>query len=63
MTTVDDSPSAILYYTGVAIRLALFKLAPTLPALLGSRVEISTPITSFKRCTKEAPKANDEEQL
>jgi len=52
MTTTEPSHSAILYYTAIAVRLALFKLAPSLSAILGSRVEVSTPITSFKRRRK-----------
>lgn len=32
------------------LRLVLFVAFPTLPTLLGDRVEISTPVTSFKRC-------------
>ncbi|KAK4647453.1 uncharacterized protein QC761_101630 [Podospora bellae-mahoneyi] len=37
-------------YAGVAVlRLAIFTLLPDLPDLLTGRVEISTPVTSFKR--------------
>lgn len=37
-------------YTGAAVlRLGLFTLFPGLPDLLTGRVEISTPVTSFKR--------------
>ena len=31
------------------LRLALFTLVPNLPDLLSNRVEISSPITGFKR--------------
>ncbi|KAF8453521.1 GPI transamidase subunit PIG-U [Terfezia claveryi] len=34
---------------GVLLRLLLFTTFPSLPTLLGNRVEISTPVTSFKR--------------
>jgi len=48
--TIDAS--RLLLYGGAALlRFLLFILFPSLPVLLGSRVEISTPITSFKRCT------------
>lgn len=43
-------------YAGAALlRLALFLAFPGLPDLLTSRVEISTPVTSFKRCKPLAP--------
>ncbi|KAI6374798.1 hypothetical protein MCOR25_003062 [Pyricularia grisea] len=38
-----------IYVAGAALRLALFTLFPGLPDLLTGRVEISTPVTSFKR--------------
>ncbi|KAL2157162.1 hypothetical protein VTH06DRAFT_6383 [Thermothelomyces fergusii] len=41
--------TAALYAGAAALRLALFTLLPTLPDLLTGRVEISTPVTSFKR--------------
>ncbi|KAF8472153.1 GPI transamidase subunit PIG-U [Kalaharituber pfeilii] len=34
---------------GVLLRLLLFTAFPSLPTLLGNRVEIATPVTSFKR--------------
>lgn len=38
-------------YAGAALlRLALFVAFPALPDLLTGRVEVSTPMTSFKRC-------------
>ncbi|KAL5611760.1 hypothetical protein BROUX41_000665 [Berkeleyomyces rouxiae] len=40
---------ATVYAAAAAVRLFLFFLFPTLPRLLTSRVEISTPVTSFKR--------------
>ena len=48
--TIDTS-RLLLYGGATLLRLLLFLLFPSLPVLLGSRVEISTPITSFKRCT------------
>lgn len=39
-----------LFAAAAAIRLFLFVLFPGLPDLLTGRVEISTPVTSFKRC-------------
>lgn len=41
----------VLYLGAAILRLALFTLFPGLPDLLTGRVEISTPVTSFKRCT------------
>jgi len=38
-----------LYLAAAFLRLALFYLFPSLPELLTGRVEISTPVTSFKR--------------
>lgn len=42
--------TAGLYAAAAALRLALFTLFPGLPDLLTGRVEISTPVSSFKRC-------------
>lgn len=41
--------TAGLYASAAVLRLALFTLFPGLPDLLTGRVEISTPVTSFKR--------------
>ena len=41
--------TAGLYAAAAALRLALFTLFPGLPDLLTGRVEISTPVSSFKR--------------
>ncbi|KAI0397382.1 GPI transamidase subunit PIG-U [Xylariaceae sp. FL0594] len=41
--------TAGLYAAAAVLRLALFTFFPTLPGLLTSRVEVSTPVTSFKR--------------
>jgi len=42
----------IALFTGASLlRLLLFALFPSLPALLTSRVELSTPVTNFKRRT------------
>ncbi|KAK1774944.1 GPI transamidase subunit PIG-U [Copromyces sp. CBS 386.78] len=41
--------TAGLYAGAAVLRLALFTLFPRLPDLLTGRVEISTPVTSFKR--------------
>jgi len=42
--------TSAVFAAAFALRLALFE-SPALTTLLGGRVEISTPITSFKRCT------------
>lgn len=39
-----------IYAIAVLLRLVLFFAFPGLPDLLTGRVEISTPVTSFKRC-------------
>lgn len=45
-----DRPTAVLFGAAAAVRLLLFTAFPTLPDTLTGRVEISTPVTSFKRC-------------
>lgn len=42
--------TAGLYVGAAVLRLAIFTLIPGLADLLTARVEISTPVTSFKRC-------------
>ncbi|KAK0732577.1 GPI transamidase subunit PIG-U [Apiosordaria backusii] len=42
--------TAALYAGAAVLRLAIFTLLPDLPDLLTGRVEVSTPVTSFKRC-------------
>ncbi|EON62608.1 phosphatidylinositol glycan, class U [Coniosporium apollinis CBS 100218] len=44
-----DKQKALLFGAAAAIRLLLFAAFPSLPDLLTGRVEISTPVTSFKR--------------
>lgn len=46
---VINRRKALLYGSTAAIRLVLFFAFPSLPDLLTGRVEISTPVTSFKR--------------
>lgn len=41
--------SYLVIVVAVVLRLVLFAAFPSLPDLLTSRVEISTPVTSFKR--------------
>jgi len=45
-----DRRKAALFGAAAAVRLLLFTSFPGLPDLLTGRVEISTPVTSFKRC-------------
>lgn len=47
-----DRRKAVLFGTAAAIRLLLFTGFPGLPDLMTARVEISTPVTSFKRCRR-----------
>ena len=44
-----DQQKALLFGAAAALRLLLFTAFPSLPDLLTGRVEISTPVTSFKR--------------
>ncbi|KAL2057926.1 hypothetical protein ABVK25_001543 [Lepraria finkii] len=46
---VIDRRKALLFGSATALRLLLFFAFPSLPDLLTGRVEISTPVTSFKR--------------
>ncbi|CAD6578428.1 MAG: hypothetical protein ASARMPREDX12_008741 [Alectoria sarmentosa] len=46
---VIDRRKAILFSSAAALRFILFFAFPSLPDLLTGRVEISTPVTSFKR--------------
>ena len=45
-----DRRKALLFGSAAVLRLSLFFAFPSLPGLLTGRVEISTPVTSFKRC-------------
>jgi phosphatidylinositol glycan class U len=45
-----DRRKVTLFASAAAVRLLLFTSFPGLPDLLTARVEISTPVTSFKRC-------------
>ncbi|KAF2132107.1 PIG-U-domain-containing protein [Dothidotthia symphoricarpi CBS 119687] len=44
-----DKQKALLFGAAAAVRLLFFTFFPSLPALLAGRVEVSTPVTSFKR--------------
>lgn len=44
-----DRRKAGVFVAAVALRLLLFGVFPSLPDLLTARVEVSTPISSFKR--------------
>lgn len=44
-----DRRKAAVFAAAVAVRLFLVVAFPSLPDLLTSRVEVSTPISSFKR--------------
>lgn len=46
---VIDRRKVLLFGAASALRLLLFVGFPSLPDLLTGRVEISTPVTSFKR--------------
>ena len=44
-----DRRSFLIVVLAVSLRLFLFTAFPSLPDLLTNRVELSTPVTSFKR--------------
>lgn len=44
------SREPVVYVAAAALRLALIVLFPALPDILTGRVEISSPVCSFKRC-------------
>lgn len=44
-----DQQKALLFGAAAAVRLLLFTTFPSLPNLLAGRVEVSTPVTGFKR--------------
>ncbi|KAJ4374291.1 hypothetical protein N0V83_003032 [Neocucurbitaria cava] len=46
---VDTQQKLLLFGAAAAVRLLLFTVFPALPTLLAGRVEVSTPVTSFKR--------------
>lgn len=46
-----DRRKAAVYVAALALRLLLSLAFPSLPDLLTSRVEVSTPVSSFKRRT------------
>jgi hypothetical protein len=50
MSTKVTSGTSRLFVAAAALRLLLFVAFPELPDLLTGRVEISTPVDSFKRC-------------
>ena len=47
---VIDRRKALLFSAASVLRFALALVFPGLPDILTGRVEISTPVTSFKRC-------------
>lgn len=44
-----DRRKALVFGAALALRLVLLLLFPSLPDLLTGRVEVSTPVNSFKR--------------
>ena len=46
--SAPNNNAVAVFSTAVALRLALFQL-PALANFLGDRVEVATPVTSFKR--------------
>lgn len=50
VTMSVDRRKAAVFAAAVALRVLLFCGFPSLPDLLTGRVEVSTPVSSFKRC-------------
>ncbi|KAL6712305.1 hypothetical protein ACN47E_000182 [Coniothyrium glycines] len=46
---ITSQQKALLFGAAASVRLLLFFIFPALPELLAGRVEVSTPVTSFKR--------------
>ncbi len=46
----NDHPKTLIFASAAAIRILLAVAWPSLPDLLTGRVELSTPVSSFKRC-------------
>jgi len=61
--SVVDKQKALLFGGAAALRLLLFTVFPGLPNLLAGRVEVSTPVTSFKRCRLYASINRDDPYL
>nr|POF15486.1 hypothetical protein CFP56_48681 [Quercus suber] len=49
-TVYRDHPKTALFTAAATLRILLALAFPDLPDLLTDRVEISTPVNSFKRC-------------
>jgi len=49
----NNHPKTVLFSSAAALRILLAVAFPGLPDLLTGRVEISTPVNSFKRCMWE----------
>lgn len=47
-----DQRKVAVFAGAFVLRLVLVVLFPSLPDLLTGRVEVSTPVDSFKRCTQ-----------
>jgi GPI-anchor transamidase subunit U len=47
----NEHQKTVLFSSAAAVRILLALTFPSLPDLLAGRVEISTPVNSFKRCT------------
>jgi GPI-anchor transamidase subunit U len=48
-----DRRKAAVVATAVVLRVVVFVIFPGLPDLLTGQVEVSTPVSSFKRCKKQ----------
>lgn len=60
---VKDRQKALLFGAAAAVRLILFTGFPSLPNLLAGRVEVSTPVSSFKRCSSTADASEESTAL
>ena len=51
VTMPVDRRKIALYVIAANVRLVIFLIFPGIPDLLTGQVEVSTPVSSFKRCT------------
>jgi GPI-anchor transamidase subunit U len=52
LTMPIDRRKAAVIAAAIVLRLVVFVAFPGLPDLLTGQVEVSTPVSSFKRCKK-----------
>ena len=56
----QETRKQLLFSAAALLRLAIFFGFPLLPEFLAGRVEISTPVSSFRRCTLSFPLSQED---